>query len=432
MPSSSKPEVVIIADASALTELCGVSLLERWRRHLRQNRIPQATVLSDVPTLIADHYARQSWRREDVVLEIRQCETSNLTIGQLKEHMDSAASAPALVIFARFCCDGRLLNGLLEAARDSVLIDSAPPEIVRPLWQNADACSPCAALLSREWLQAAPETKLLDALHSNQFAKVDAARVDAYVRSMRRTIRPVYFPAPHNELRSLAEHILIEATQKGALDFPAWIHSPIEKWIVSHLCRTSITPNQVTLFAGLIGILVTCCYLSGWLLPGVILALIFGVLDGVDGKLARLKIQTTKAGQGEHVLDYLIEMSWWFALAFHFHRTGEVPYAFALWLVLYLSHASERIARGMVQKKIGRSLDDFQPIDRAIRFIAARRNIYTWMFTAFFILGAPANGFIALCLWGLLCGAIRVGRSFQVSLGLTTAVQEKIAGAPRA
>jgi phosphatidylglycerophosphate synthase len=57
---------------------------------------------------------------------------------------------------------------------------------------------------------------------------------------------------------------------------------------------------------------------------GALLALVFGVWDGLDGKLARLKAQTTKLGKGEHVLDYFIEMSWWTALAHHFQVPGQV------------------------------------------------------------------------------------------------------------
>jgi hypothetical protein len=40
---------------------------------------------------------------------------------------------------------------------------------------------------------------------------------------------------------------LLGATQKGVIDFPALAHAPIEKRLVWRLCRTTITPNQMTL-----------------------------------------------------------------------------------------------------------------------------------------------------------------------------------------
>src|SRR2546426_11830955 len=95
---------------------------------------------------------------------------------------------------------------------------------------------------------------------SGRIASVDAAQQPAYVRSMRRNVRPVFFPAPSPERRALAERLLQDAAQKHVLDFPAIIHAPIENWIVLRLSRTSITPNQVTLTAAMLGAGVTLLY----------------------------------------------------------------------------------------------------------------------------------------------------------------------------
>ena len=80
-----------------------------------------------------------------------------------------------------------------------------------------------------------------------------------------RSVRPVFFPAPLPEFRPLAERLLRDATQSGVLDFPALVHAPIEKWLVSHLCRTTITPNQITLGTGVLGLSVTVLYALGHL-----------------------------------------------------------------------------------------------------------------------------------------------------------------------
>src|SRR6185312_8930747 len=175
--------------------------------------------------------------------------------------------------------------------------------------------------------------------------------------SLRRTLRPVFFPAPSPERRLLAERFLREATQSGVLDFPALVHAPIEKWIVSHLCRTSVTPNQITLGTGILGLSVTLLYAFGHLSVGALLALAVGILDGVDGKLARLKVQTTKIGKGEHALDYCLEMSWWAALAYHFHVSGQVRYASAIWMAFFFFDILDRLAKLSVERKLARSLD---------------------------------------------------------------------------
>ncbi len=298
-----------------------------------------------------------------------------------------------------------------------------PHRLLRRFWKIQIAILPrllCAALVSSEWLSrknraGALVEEITSDTMAGRIARVDAARQQAYVGSMRRSVRPVFFPAPSLERRPLAERFLRDATQKGVLDFPALVHAPIEKWLVSHLCRTTITPNQITLGTAVLGLGVTLLYACGYLWAGVLLALVIGVLDGIDGKLARLKAQTTKLGKKEHDLDYFIETSWWMALAYHFHYTGQIRYAYVIFFAFFAFHRLERTAIRAVQRRIGRNLDDFAPFDRLVRMVAGRRNIYTWLFTFFLVIGAPATGFIWLCFWGMASAVIHIFRALQIS-----------------
>ena len=97
---------------------------------------------------------------------------------------------------------------------------------------------------------------------------------------------------------------------------------------------------------------------------GASLALLFGVWDGLDGKLARLNEQTTELGKREHVLDYFIEMSWWTALAYHFQAAGQVRRAYVFLLVFVGADAVERLARRLAALRLGRKLDDASRFDR--------------------------------------------------------------------
>ena len=71
-------------------------------------------------------------------------------------------------------------------------------------------------------------------------------------------------------------------------------------------------------------------------------------------------------------------------------------------------------ARKFVQRRVGRSLDDVSRFDRLVRSVAGRRNIYTWLFTFCFVIGAPAKGFIWLCLWGMASAVIHIFRALQI------------------
>ena len=430
-----RPPLLIVADSpEALKELCGISLLERMRRVALQLGFREAMILSNSAKTMATHVGNESWRRADVSLAFRERTGAKVTVGDILDCLAGlriGSDKRVLIVFADFYCDERLLRSLADAQTDSALVDSDPPSSIAPLLENSDSHSSrllCAALLSSEWLSRKNRGgTLVEEITSDtmagHIARVDAARQQAYVRSMRRSVRPVFFPAPSLERRPLAERLLRDATQKGVLDFPALVHAPIEKWLVSHLCRTTITPNQITLGTGVLGLGVTLLYACGYLWAGVLLALVIGVLDGIDGKLARLKAQTTKLGRKEHDLDYLVETSWWTALAYHFHATGQIRYAYVIFFAFFAFDRLERVAKKAVQRRIGRNLDDFTPLDRLVRIVAGRRNIYTWLFTFFLVIGAPATGFIWLCFWGMASAVIHIVRALQI--GFTG--QDKVA-----
>ena len=427
MTKPSRPQLLIVSDSpEALTELCGISLLERTRRVALHFGFGEAMVLSNSVEAMAEHLAQQSWHRSDLSLMFRERRAAEVTVGDILDCL-AAMKVPSdgriLIVFAGFYCDGRLFRSLAQTQTNSALIDSDPPSIIAPLLENLDAHSVgrllCATLLSSEWFSGKnrgadlAQAIALDTM-TGQIASVDAAQQPGYVESMRRNVRPVFFPAPSPEHRLLAERFLREATQSGVLDFPALVHAPIEKWIVSHLCRTSITPNQITLGTGILGLSVTLLYAFGDLSVGALLALLVGILDGVDGKLARLKVQTTRIGKGEHLLDYFVEMSWWAALAYHFHATGQVRYAYVIWLIFFACDSLERLAKWSVKRRVGRSIDDVSGFDRFVRYVAGRRNIYTWLFTFCLLTGTAANGFILLCLWGMATAAVHIFRALQI------------------
>jgi phosphatidylglycerophosphate synthase len=423
------PRLLLVADSpDALANLGGISLLERSRRIVRQLGFREATILSNSVESIAAQAAKASWHGADVSLKFLERTGAEITVGDILDCL-AAMRVPAderiLIVFAGFYCDGRLLRSLAQAQTSSALIDSDPPSIIAPLLENPGAHSSgrslCATLLASEWLSGKNRSAVLAqeiALDTTtgRIASVDAARQPAYVKSMRRNVRPVFFPAPSLDCRPLAEHFLHDATQNGVLDFPALVHAPIEKWIVSRVCPTSITPNQVTLATAFLGISVAVLYTFGRLWAGALLALIVGVLDGVDGKLARLKVQTTRLGEGEHTLDYCIEMSWWAALTYHFHVGGQVRHAYAIWLLFFIFDVLDRLAKRSVECKLGRNLDDVSRFDRLVRYVGGRRNVYTWLFAFFLVIGRPAAGFVLLCGWGVAGAAIHIFRALQIRL----------------
>jgi phosphatidylglycerophosphate synthase len=253
---------------------------------------------------------------------------------------------------------------------------------------------------------------------------LDAAKVDDYIMSMRRHVRPLCFTLPQPEDRRVAERIILDAAQKGTLDFPAYVHAPIETAIVSLLCKTRITPNQVTIAGFIIGCVATTAFVLGRVGFGIVAALIFGVVDGLDGKLSRVKVETTERGEWEHHLDYLIENSWWTGIAFHLWQSGQLSNAFYFLALLIGSHLLDEFVKRKAKIATGRLLDDLTPFDRAFRLFAARRNVYVWLLAGGFLLGAFPQSYAIICGWAAVTAAVHLVRSVRICSALRRRVAD--------
>ena len=406
---------ILIADApEALTELCGVNLLERLLRILQRLGLRRAIVFSSTPEIVGAELAKRSWAREEMTVQLVSSVMKPLTAQLLLEQAEDRF----LIVPANIYCDARLLAAICTKDSSAALVDSNPPEFARNLIRNP--CGP--ALITRDFLCAlSPVTPFLNELTKKiDHAKidvVDAAKEDDYVVSMRRHVRPLCFRAPQEQDRRLAERIILDSAQNGTLDLPAYLHAPIETAIISLLCKTRITPNQITIGDFVIGCSATAAFALGRVGLGILAALIFGIVDGLDGKQSRVKIETTERGKWEHHLDHLIENSWWLAIAFHLWRSGQFPNVFYFLALLIASHLLAEFAKRRVKIARGRLLDDVAPFDRAFRLIAARRNVYVWILACGFLLGAFPQSYAIICGWAAISAAVHLARSIWICDG---------------
>jgi 1L-myo-inositol 1-phosphate cytidylyltransferase / CDP-L-myo-inositol myo-inositolphosphotransferase len=404
---------ILIADApDALTELCGVNLLERLLRILQRLGFRRAIVFSSTPETIGAELERHSSAREEITADLVPGAIKPLTAQLILQH---GGPSRLLMAPANVYCDSRLLAALCASDSPAALIDSNPPHFAQHLIRNP--CGP--ALVTRELLSACSSSALfLDELKikigNGMISTLDAATVDDYIGSMRRHVRPFCFRAPPAQDRRLAERIILDSAQNGTLDFPAYVHAPIETAIVSRLCRTRITPNQITIVGLIIGCGATAAFVVGRVGLGLLAALIFGVVDGLDGKLARVKIETTRRGEWEHHVDTFVENSWWTAIAFHLWQAGQLPSAFYFLALLVVSHVLDGFGKRRAHRATGRRLDDVAPFDRAFRLIGARRNVYIWALTVGFLLNALPQTYISICGWATVTAGVHFLRSVWI------------------
>lgn len=101
---------------------------------------------------------------------------------------------------------------------------------------------------------------------------------------------------------------ILENASKNPSDFLAYyVHKPIENKLVAFISNFNITPNQLTIIVNILAYTVTALFFLGHLLPASILSFVVGIVDGLDGKLARVKLKISKLGSLEHSFDLLFE-----------------------------------------------------------------------------------------------------------------------------
>jgi phosphatidylglycerophosphate synthase len=111
-------------------------------------------------------------------------------------------------------------------------------------------------------------------------------------------------------------------------------------WRISYrLARTTITPNQVTLFNTVLGFAsASMLTVPGywWRLGGTLLFLLGVTIDGVDGELARLKMRETEwGGKLDMITDNIVHVALFVGLMVGCYRaSGSVAYFYLLAILL--------------------------------------------------------------------------------------------------
>ena len=136
---------ILIADApGALTELCGVNLLERLLRILQRQGFRHVIVFSSTPEIVGAYLAKRSWARQELTVQLVSSAIKPLTVQAL---LDQTAER-FLIVPTNIYCDARLFAALSANNSSAALVDSNPPKLARSLIRNP--CGP--ALINREFL----------------------------------------------------------------------------------------------------------------------------------------------------------------------------------------------------------------------------------------------------------------------------------------
>lgn len=231
----------------------------------------------------------------------------------------------------------------------------------------------------------------------------DIRQIDSYIPNIRKHIKPFWIYIDTKQDLVKAKKLLIENACKGRNDLLAtYVNKPIENFITSRLANTRITPNQVTILTNIIAYISTFFFLEGSLLFASLLTFIVSFMDGVDGKLSRVKLLSSNIGKMEHAFDFLFEHSWYIALAIYLSRVhGLSVILLATFIVLFDSffYYCERLFGEVIKN---RPLADYGRIEQLFRKFDGRKNTYILFILVGTVLNGPVYSLVAIAVWSFI------------------------------
>jgi len=410
-PIAATQAVVVLAPGMGdpCREVGGLSLLERLFRQLSELGSVREIVVVAPPGVALPEAS------ERVAIPVVILRAVGRDRGKMLRAVDGRLHDRFVVVAGDLLVDERILRWLVEQTSD-VLV-------------RRDADSPA------ELLGSIAHASLVDSAPLPP-AVVSVSEFPTYWQDRRGHVPVHCLRVARDADAEEAWKVLLDHVEKRALDLPArYFDPPFEAFLVRRLCPTGVTPNQVTVATGVFGFAVAALFGFGWLRLGVLLAIFVEVLDGVDGKLARIKHMTSRAGELEHVLDFFYENSWYVALGL-FLSTSGVRWALPAALSMVAFDLVDNLVNMAFSRFRGRNLAEASTFLGRFRLVSGRRNIYTWIFLPGFLAGRPELSFAAAAAWAGVTASVHtvaaLRESWKPTAGSSVAPRRGLENIPRA
>lgn len=355
--------------------------------------VPKADQPLPILACVLDGPAVRVWHEASDARLIRALSQQGITRIVAQEALDGL-SGQVILLRPDIVIDAPALKALIDSP--GVILLSSEPGEEAPVAANvaADLAPKMAAALAAGDITAFDGTVR---------ATTSEGMASTYWQALRKREIPYVLTLTEATIGAV-EWRMFMGTYKGATDF-------ITKWVwprpafhVTQFCaKARITPNQVTsLSLVLVFAALYWFYAGNWLL-GLIAAWIMTFLDTVDGKLARITLNSSKLGNVyDHSID-LIHPPFWYAawglgvMAGPLALTPE-GFVFAM-IVIVAGYIIQRIVEGISIAFFKIEIHIWRPIDTVFRQITARRNPNLVLLTIGAALGRPDWGLIAVAAW---------------------------------
>ena len=326
-----------------------------------------------------------------------------------------AGADQVLILRADYAYELRTLTGLLR--QQGLLMDGATPaaaHVAGSLAQAALAAINESLAQSTGTGSTSAGTKAGQESHTDaSIPVIDAGSLDEFEADLRKSEAPLLQAiAPGSE--QALEDRLHGISYKGITDFiTKWWWPVPAKGMVRWCADLGITPNAVTI-SGFALMLATCwLFYEGQYFWGLLLGWFMTFLDTVDGKLARVTVQSSTFG---HWLDHgtdIVHPPFWYWL-WGVSLAGFEPWlgvGFNMLLIYIVAgYAAGRLIEGAFHGLGSVSLFAWRPFDAWFRLFVARRNPCLVLLTGAWVLQEPGLGFELVAFWTLASSVILLGR----------------------
>ena len=270
------------------------------------------------------------------------------------------------------------------------------------------------------WLESGVARKIVNNLsHLQLDCKVDAYKVftpqeltGGYDPRLRKFNLSHVVKATTGEQKTI-ENYMYDKSYKGITDLVTkWWWPLPARWAVRKCVELNISPNMVTGIGWVLTILAGVAFYFGYFVLGLLAAWIMTFLDTVDGKLARVTLQTSKIGHVmDHGLDIVHPPIWYWCWAVgldieHISALGVAASTMTWFWVMFAAYVGGRIFEGLFQLIFNDiSIFCWKPVDSYHRLITARRNPCLILLSIAMLMLNPVLGFVWIVIWTLISTA---------------------------
>jgi phosphatidylglycerophosphate synthase len=206
---------------------------------------------------------------------------------------------------------------------------------------------------------------------------------------------------------------------KGVTDFVTLYLWPRPASACTRICaQLGLTPNMVTSIGLVLVFVAMWAFWHGHFGWGLVAAWIMTFLDTVDGKLARVTVQSSKFGDFfDHSIDVVHPPFWWWTWVVGLTAVGlQLPPDSIALKVILIGYVVQRLQEGLFEVIFGISPYMWQRCDSLMRLVTARRNPNLVILTVSAVAGRPDLGINTVAVWVAICTTFDTVRMIQAAV----------------